>query len=208
MPLEVDEVKDIVERGDQGKKSKALWSAYQVAAEGHDLPWFKELLEEHENQRKAAEEASIAAEEARIAAEEEKKAKKEKKQKAKTDGDGDGEMKGAENDGGEKKKSSKKRKKEEGETDTPKVFLFQYLIIYDSNITQPKTKIVLKGLKSAADEGDEPAPKKAKKSKPSTDSSEEEKAKPVEPQLSEEEIRKRKEKHGEIHLRNVNRHFG
>ena len=61
MPLDVDEVKDTVERGDQGKKSKALWSAYQVGAEGHDLQWFKDLLEEHESQRKAAEEATIAA---------------------------------------------------------------------------------------------------------------------------------------------------
>jgi hypothetical protein len=98
-----------------------LWSAFEVAAEGHDLRWFKDLLDEHENQRKAAEEASIAAEEARLAAEEEKKAKKEKKQKLKaTDEDGDVGMGGA-GDSSEKKKPSKKRKKEDGETDTPKV---------------------------------------------------------------------------------------
>jgi hypothetical protein len=125
MPLDVDDVKDTVEKGDQGKKSKALWSAYQVAAEGHDLQWFKSLLEDHESQRKAAEEASIAAEEARIAAEEEKKTKKEKKQKAKTDKDGDVEMEGAENEDGEKKKVTKKRKKEEGEADTPKVCFYR-----------------------------------------------------------------------------------
>jgi hypothetical protein len=71
---------------------------------------------------------------------------------------------------------------------------------YDSNDAQPKTKIVLKGLKSAAEEGEEPKPKKAKKSKPSTDGSEEEKAKQVEPPLLEEEIKLRKEKHGKILL--------
>jgi hypothetical protein len=121
MLLDIDDVKGIVERGEQGKKSKALWSAYQVAAEGHDLQWFRDLLEEHESQRRAAEEASIAAEEARLAAEEEKKAKKEKKQRSKKD-DEDVEMEDAE-EGAEKKKPTKKRKKEDGETDTPKVHI-------------------------------------------------------------------------------------
>jgi hypothetical protein len=47
-PLDMDELKDIVSRDDQGKKSKTLWSAFQVAAEEHDLDYFKSMLLEHE----------------------------------------------------------------------------------------------------------------------------------------------------------------
>jgi hypothetical protein len=41
-------VKKDVEAGKQGKKNKALWEAYQVAAEGHDLAHFKTVLANHE----------------------------------------------------------------------------------------------------------------------------------------------------------------
>jgi hypothetical protein len=113
----MDELKESVAKGDQGKKSKALWSAFQVASEDRDLDYYRNLLEDHEKGLKEAEEAAAAAEEARVAAEAEKKAKKEQKKKSK-DADGDVEMEDAD---GEKKKPTKKRKKEDGETDTPKV---------------------------------------------------------------------------------------
>lgn len=197
MPLDLDEVKETVAKGDQGKKSKALWAAYQVAAEGRTLEWFKELLEEHETSRKATEEAAIAAKEEQIAAEEEKKAKKEAakeaKKKSKASGEnGDVEMEDADA-GIEKKKPSKKRKKEDGEADTPKVGILRLNEDSHTDNTQPKTKIVLKGLKSTGEEGAEPKPKKAKKAK--AEGSDEEK-KPAEPQLSREEQLKRREKHG------------
>jgi hypothetical protein len=53
-------------------------------------------------------------------------------------------------------------------------------------------------LKSVTDEGDEPTPKKIKKSKLGTESSEDDGIKPVETQLSEEEVQNRRAKHGEV----------
>jgi len=102
-PLDLDELKGIVERGEQGKKTKALWSAYEIAAEGHDLDHFKQMLKEHELH--IMEEAQRAEE-----AEELKVAKKEKKSKKVVDEDGDITMAEAD-DVTEKKKVSKKRKK-------------------------------------------------------------------------------------------------
>ena len=43
-PLDLDEVKQMVEKGEQGNKTNALWQAYKVAAEGHDLLYFKNML--------------------------------------------------------------------------------------------------------------------------------------------------------------------
>lgn len=41
-------MKKDVESGNQGKKNKALWEAYQIAAEGHELSHFKQMLQAHE----------------------------------------------------------------------------------------------------------------------------------------------------------------
>jgi hypothetical protein len=49
LPFDLDEVKKDVETGNQAKKNKALWEAYQIAAEGHDLAHFKEMLSAHES---------------------------------------------------------------------------------------------------------------------------------------------------------------
>ncbi|KAG9188260.1 hypothetical protein G6011_02183 [Alternaria panax] len=49
LPFDLEEVKKDVESGNQGKKNKQLWEAYQVAAEGHDLAHFKEMLTAHES---------------------------------------------------------------------------------------------------------------------------------------------------------------
>ncbi|KDB23418.1 hypothetical protein H109_04703 [Trichophyton interdigitale MR816] len=110
-PLTPEECKDVSEKG----KSKNLIAAYQVAAEGHDLDYFKEMLNDFElavQQAQAEQEAKAAA----------KAAKEEKKKKRKSmevvEGAEDEEME----DAGEKKKSAKKRKKDlesEGEQEKP-----------------------------------------------------------------------------------------
>ncbi|KAF2491091.1 hypothetical protein BU16DRAFT_566006 [Lophium mytilinum] len=49
-PLNMVDVKKQLKAGPRAKSNKALdlWNAYRVAAERHDLPWFKDLLAEHE----------------------------------------------------------------------------------------------------------------------------------------------------------------
>lgn len=103
-PLDMDELKDIVERGEQGKKAKKLWEAYEVAAEGHDLAYFKAIVDDH---------AAIQREEQALleAKEEEKAAKKQKKAKAKEVVDTDGDVEMGDSDAPPKKKPSNKRKK-------------------------------------------------------------------------------------------------
>jgi len=110
-PLHTDEVKDV----EQGKKPKQLWGAYEVAAEGHDLQYFKDLLAQHEvDMREEAAAAEAAAEEKAAKAEKKKSAKKSKA----TVSDDDTEMMDddadpeAEEEGAKKPKSTKKRKKD------------------------------------------------------------------------------------------------
>lgn len=110
-PITPQECKDVSEKG----KSKNLIAAYQVAAEGHDLDYFKEMLNDFELAVQQAQEEQ----EAKAAA---KAAKEEKKKKRKSmevvEGAEDEEME----DAGEKKKSSKKRKKDlESEGEQEKV---------------------------------------------------------------------------------------
>lgn len=111
--LDLDEIKGLVASGEQGKKSKKLWEAYEVAAENHELQYFKDMLNEHDK--------ILQEEQARLMeAEEEKLAKREKKAKAKVAVDDDGDVDMAESDEPPKKKSSNKRKKDADE-DTSKV---------------------------------------------------------------------------------------
>lgn len=129
----MDDVKAVVEKDEQGKRSKALWEAYKIAAEGHDLKHFKEVLAEHEQyareiaEEKAAKDAEKAEKAAKKAERAEKAATKgEKAAKRKSKGaadeeeEEDVEMEDAEGDEAPKKaKSSKKRKKDadsDGET--------------------------------------------------------------------------------------------
>ena len=44
LTFDVEDVKKDVESGNSAKKNKALWSAYEIAAEGHDLAYFKGML--------------------------------------------------------------------------------------------------------------------------------------------------------------------
>lgn len=92
-------------------KAKGLIAAYKVAAEGHDLQYFKNLLADHQSALQQEIEEAEAQEAAKAAA----KAEKAKKGKRKSKGaDTDVEMEDAEDS--KKAKSTKKRKKD-GETD-------------------------------------------------------------------------------------------
>lgn len=71
LPFDLEAIKKDVEAGNSAKKSKALWEAYVVAAKGHDLAYFKELLQNHEK--------AIQDDEAAKEAKREEKAEKAKK---------------------------------------------------------------------------------------------------------------------------------
>jgi hypothetical protein len=115
--LDLDEIKDIVARGDQGKKSKNLWEAYEIAAENYELQHFRDMLNEHDKLQQEEQAIQLAKEEEK----QEKQAKREKKAKAKAaDADGDVDM--GDSDAPPKKKPSNKRKKASDE-DTSKVGL-------------------------------------------------------------------------------------
>ena len=108
----MDELKQTVKDGDQGKRSKALWEAYRVAAEEHDLAYFKKLLVSHEEaMKKDAEEKAEA--------DAKKKAKKDKRSKDRVDDDGDIDMDEADApaDEAEKKKQPSKKRKKGAESD-------------------------------------------------------------------------------------------
>ncbi len=100
-PLSPEDCKEVSEKG----KAKSLLAAYEVASEGHDLTYFKEML--------AAHASAMAEEEQRIqeiAAEKAAKAeRKKRKSEAKVEAD-DVDMEDADN-AAEVKKSAKKRKK-------------------------------------------------------------------------------------------------
>jgi hypothetical protein len=116
--LDIDEIKDIVDRGDQGKRSKNLWEAYGIAAENHELQHFRDMLNEHDKLLQEEQELLLAKEEEK----QEKQAKREKKSKAKAAVDADGDVDMADSDAPPKKKPTNKRKKASDE-DTSKVGL-------------------------------------------------------------------------------------
>ncbi|KAI1619116.1 hypothetical protein EDD36DRAFT_427894 [Exophiala viscosa] len=104
-PLNPEDCKDMPEKG----KTKSLLAAFAVAAEGHDLQYFKDMLNDHA----AAMQADIDAKEAREAEKAAKGDKKKRKSDAKVETE-DVEMEDAD---AAPKKSSKKRKKEAGSDD-------------------------------------------------------------------------------------------
>ncbi|KAJ6026686.1 uncharacterized protein N7446_004712 [Penicillium canescens] len=182
-PLEPAECKEISEKN----KTKQLISAYKVASEGHDLAYFKKLLNDHQ----AAidqEEAEIEAEKAEKAAA--KAAKDSKKGKRKSKGaETDVEMEDA--DDSRKSKASKKRKNTEADAEA------------DKPAKTPKTNTKLKlTTPKAPEEKKTPASKTkkaaTKKGKAASAPSDDEDAsagakespKPVDP----EELKKKKEK--------------
>jgi hypothetical protein len=116
--LDPEDCKDISEKS----KKKDLVEAYKVAAEGHDLQYFKDLLANHQRQ---VEDEERQAEEERLAREEQeaaKQAKKEQKKRKSTAGKGEDDDVEMAEAGGEKKKSTKKRKKDaESDVEADKV---------------------------------------------------------------------------------------
>jgi hypothetical protein len=148
--LDMDEVKLLVENDERGKKTKALWDAYQIAAEDNDLDHFKTMLLEHERAR-------IRDAQEKAEKESKKNAKKEKASKVKAEEDVD--MDDA--DAGEhkpKKTVPKKRKKEPESEDE-----------IDKATKTMKTKLKVNGPKVPA-ESTASKPKKltkGKKPKPS-----------------------------------------
>ncbi|KAH9879037.1 hypothetical protein J1614_002472 [Plenodomus biglobosus] len=180
LDFDIEEVKKDVESGKQGKKNKALWEAYQVAAEGHDLNHFKQLLDAHES----------AMQEETAKLEEKEQLKKEKAEKATkrksvaAAGSEDVEMEDAGNDAtaSTKKKATKKRKKSDesdGENEN------------DKPAKTPKTKLKL--TTKTPKEASAAKPKKEPKSKKKS-SEEAEPAAPEEPPMTEEERLQKREK--------------
>lgn len=120
-------MKKDVETGKQGKKNKALWGAYQIAAEGHNLEHFKQILANHEA-------AMLQDVEQREQKEIEKKEKAEKSAKRKSVAAADSEDVDMEDAGdgaapsAKKAKASKKRKKEDdSDGENEKVCLLRIL---------------------------------------------------------------------------------
>lgn len=114
-PLDPEQCKEISEKG----KQKQLIAAYKVAAEGHDLQYFKSLLADHQRaiQQEAEEREAAAAEKAALKAEKEaakEAAKEEKKKKRKSVAAETEDVEMADAEEGDKKAKPKKRKKEAG----------------------------------------------------------------------------------------------
>jgi len=177
LPFDLDEVKKDVESGNQAKKNKALWDAYQIAAEGHELAWFKEMLSAHES----AMAEDIEQREQKEAQKKEKAEKSAKRKSTAVDESEDVEMEDA--DGATpstKKKATKKRKKTDETEDEN-----------DKPAKTPKTKLKL--TTKTPKEASAVKPKKEPKSKKKT-SEEAEPVVPEEPPMTEEERLQKREK--------------
>jgi len=176
LDFDMEDVKKEIETGKQGKKSKALWEAYQVAAEGHDLNHFKQLLAAHESAMQ--EEIAKLEEKERLKKEKAEKASKRKSVAAAGSEDVDMEDAGENATPSAKKKATKKRKKSDesdGEIDNDKT---------------PKTKLKLTNKTPK-----EASAAKTKESKTKKKSSEKaESAVPEEPPMTEEERLQKREK--------------
>ncbi len=115
-PLDPQACKDFPEKG----KTKSLIAAYEIAAEQHDLAYFKEMLADH--QRAMQEDAELRAER------EAKKAKKGKRKSTDAAEDGEdvdmedaGETEAGEEGADSKPKSKKRKKGLESEGEAEKV---------------------------------------------------------------------------------------
>ncbi|OBT59068.1 hypothetical protein VE04_00988 [Pseudogymnoascus sp. 24MN13] len=187
-PLDTSVIGDVP----QGKMSKSLYAAYQLASENHDLDHYKNVLREFEVSRRRDEKAAQDAIDAKEAAKEAKaSAKKGKKAKEVVqDEDEDVEMADAGADEAEKEdkpKASKKRKAVDDETSTPK---------RTDSVKKPKLKLINSAQKgnAAAETPKSAAKEKKEKAKPKTKKAAAAPATPKEPELSAEEKSKKKEK--------------
>ncbi|KAF2636592.1 hypothetical protein P280DRAFT_145428 [Massarina eburnea CBS 473.64] len=151
LPFDLDSVKTEVESGTASKKNKRLSTAYEEAAQGHDLEYFKEMLSLHD-------EAMAADQETKKAKAEEKATKKEKATKRKSAAaveSEDVDMEDAEDAPATGKKKGTKRKKGDENESGP-----------DKPAKTPKAKLKLNNKPpkdaSAAKPKKEPKSKKAK----------------------------------------------
>lgn len=110
-PLDPASCRDVPEKG----KSKQLLAAYAVAAEGHDLQYFKELLADHQRALQQELEEQEAQQAAKEAAKAEREAKKNKRKSM--DIVDDLEDIDMEDAGEPKKPKSSKKRKKDAETD-------------------------------------------------------------------------------------------
>ncbi|KAL5337836.1 hypothetical protein BJX70DRAFT_224726 [Aspergillus crustosus] len=183
-PLDPTTCKEVSEKG----KAKALVAAYHVAAENHDLAYFKDLLTDHQHAIEQEEEERDAQAAAKAAAKAEKDAKKNKRKSMEIHDDVDME------DAAESKqpKSSKKRKKEaETEGDekpakTPKTGT-------KLKLTTPKTPTGETGKKASGSRAKQSASKKGKAASEDSDESRPVSKEP-EPQINLAEAKKKREK--------------
>ncbi|KAJ6134271.1 hypothetical protein N7523_000593 [Penicillium sp. IBT 18751x] len=178
-PLDPADCKDVSDKN----KAKGLIAAYKVAAEGHDLQYFKNLLADHQAALQQEIEEAEAEENAKATAKAEKAKKNKRKSKgAETDVDME--------DADEKKPKSSKKRKNEAETEAEK----------PAKTPKTSTKLKLTTPKAPAEEKKTPASKTkkapAKKGKAAAKDEEEEtvEAKEPEKQIDPEELKKKKEK--------------
>ncbi|KAI1423966.1 hypothetical protein F5Y12DRAFT_754947 [Xylaria sp. FL1777] len=168
------------------KMRKDLQAAHLLAAEGHDLDYYKNVLREFEEQRLAKAEAKKS------------KTKTPKKSAKATDDDGDVEMEEVE-DGAEEpteKKFKSKKRKAEDDNNAPQ---------RSDSVKKPKIKFTGTSTPKTANGVQSPATKDSTKStkgksksskggKEADNKKEKEAAAPKEPELTPEERRARKEK--------------
>ena len=113
-----EDCKDVSEKG----KGKALLAAYEVAAENHDLEYFKTVLDEHAAAIQADEDARLAREAEKAEKASKASEKKKRKSEAKVE---DVEMADADADAAPKKPSKKRKKDAVSEDDDTEKVSFQ-----------------------------------------------------------------------------------
>lgn len=117
-PLDMEELKEVVAKRDPTDKkfTKDLWGAYEVAAEEHDLDYFKGMLVEHEKNLIQLREEE-AEKEQRKAEAAEKKAKRKSTVAADVEGDVTMEDAASEEAPKKSKKTPKRKADKEVEAD-------------------------------------------------------------------------------------------
>lgn len=121
----MDEIQEAVRKNEQGKKSKLLWSAYEVAAENHDLEHFKMMLQEHQTavvMEAEQREAAKRVKEEREIAKASREAKKSGSSRKSFGGDSEDDAMDVDDNPPKSAKSSRKRKADaDADTDNSRV---------------------------------------------------------------------------------------
>ncbi|KAF2750632.1 hypothetical protein M011DRAFT_395504 [Sporormia fimetaria CBS 119925] len=184
-PIDIEKIKSEVEAGNNGKrkKTRALWEAYQVAAEEHDLDWFKSMLMAHEQAlaKDLEEQAEKAAEDAKKQDLKEKKAKRKSTATVKDDDTDMEDADAAEQPTSKKAKGTKRKKQEETDDEQP-----------EKPVKTPKMKVKLNN--KPPKEASTAKKETKRKTKATKSESEESEPKPEEKVLSPEEQREKQHK--------------